>query len=45
MVRPSAEAVGVGGAMKILKKLLLGLVALVLGLVAVSFFMPKTYRV
>ena len=31
--------------MKILKKLLLGLVALVLGLVVVSFFMPKTYRV
>jgi uncharacterized protein YndB with AHSA1/START domain len=31
--------------MKTLKKLLLGLVALVLGLVAVSFFMPKTYRV
>lgn len=44
-MRPSAEAVGVGGAMKILKKLLLGLVALVLGLVVVSFFMPKTYRV
>jgi len=45
VVRDAGRGVQLGGAMKILIKILGGLAALVLVLVVVSFFMPKTYHV